>query len=82
MLLPYPVISCIRKAHPDLNETKRFDCLIKTNVPTSGRLLKSINGLLQLVYQVILSAGHKTFWLLHIDVLLKVFKNAVLTSIC
>ena len=52
-----------------LSETKRFDCLVKMNVPTSGCLLKLINGLLQLAYQVILSVGYKTFWLLYIDVL-------------
>ena len=55
-----------------LSETKRFDRLIKPNVPTPRHLLKPINGLLQLAYQAILFVSYKALWLLHIDVLLKI----------
>ena len=45
-----------------LFKIKRFDCLIKMNVPTLRGLLKFINGPMQLAYHILLVFSYKNVW--------------------
>ena len=55
-----------------LFKTKRFDCLIKTNVSTSRDLLKSTNRSIQLAYDMLLVLSYELVLLHHVNVLLKI----------
>src|SRR3954466_9708815 len=52
-----------------LDEAKRFDYLIKANIPTPRCLLQPINGFLKFAYLVSISRIDKTLGLYHIHVL-------------
>src|SRR3954469_17709469 len=54
-----------------LHKPKRFDHLIKANVPTPRCLHQPIDGALELAYFVSILRIDKTFWVHHIQFFLK-----------